>query len=103
MSRERWCLRISTRRVRQAFGALGAAIFLGERTSPAGALGAAIILGAILSVAMSNRTPRVRTPSLAGPIPFDAALAHAAVPAAWARDNPVLNSGPLEKRGDTCR
>ncbi|MER9305120.1 DMT family transporter [Mesorhizobium sp. M0496] len=66
------------------FGALGAAIFLGERNSPAGALGAAIILGAILSVAMSNRTPQARTPSLAGPIPFDAVPAFAAVPAAWA-------------------
>lgn len=39
------------------FGALGAAIFLGERSSPAGALGAAIILGSILSVAMSTRAP----------------------------------------------
>lgn len=44
------------------FGAIGAAIFLGERNSPAGALGAAIILGAILSVAMSNRTLPARAP-----------------------------------------
>lgn len=85
------------------FGALGAAIFLGERNSPVGALGAAIILGAILSVAMSNRKPRARTPSLAGPIPFDAALALAAVPAAWAGNRPAFNSGPLEKRDDPCR
>ncbi|QND62764.1 EamA family transporter [Mesorhizobium loti] len=79
------------------FGALGAAIFLGERNSPAGAMGAAIILGAILSVAMSNRTPRARTPSPASPIPFDAALALAAVSPAWAGNRPALNSGPLEK------
>lgn len=44
------------------FGAVGAAIFLGERNSPAGALGAAIILGAVLSVAMSNRTLPARAP-----------------------------------------
>jgi drug/metabolite transporter (DMT)-like permease len=85
------------------FGALGAAIFLGERNSPAGALGAAIILGAILSVAMSNRTPQARAPLLAGPIPFDAAPAFAATPAAWAGDRPAPNSGSVEKCDDPCR
>lgn len=61
------------------FGALGAAIFLGERNSPLGALGAAIILVAILSVAMSNRT--AGTPFGAGPIhPFGAAVAASAHP-----------------------
>ncbi|WP_214471667.1 DMT family transporter [Mesorhizobium sp. dw_380] len=85
------------------FGALGATILLGERNSPAGVMGAAIILGAILSVAMSNRTPRARTPSLPGSIPLDATFALAAVPAAWAENRPALNSGPLEKFDDPCR
>ncbi|WP_084637074.1 DMT family transporter [Mesorhizobium sp. WSM3626] len=39
------------------FGALGAAIFLGEQCSAVGALGAAIILGSILSVAISPPAP----------------------------------------------
>jgi len=85
------------------FGALGAAIFLGERNSPAGALGAAIILGAILSVAMSNRTPQARVPLLAGPIPFDAAPAFAAVPAAWAGDRPAPDSSSVEEYDGPCR
>jgi drug/metabolite transporter (DMT)-like permease len=65
------------------FGALGAAIFLGEQYSAVGALGAAIILGAILSVAMSNRTLPARVPLRTGPIqPFHApAPAFAAAPA----------------------
>ncbi|PBB30250.1 DMT family transporter [Mesorhizobium sp. WSM3868] len=45
------------------FGAMGAAIFLGEHCSVVGALGAAIILGSILSVAMASRTPAARLPS----------------------------------------
>lgn len=45
------------------FGAMGAAIFLGEQCSAVGALGAAIILGSILSVAMASRTPAARLPS----------------------------------------
>jgi drug/metabolite transporter (DMT)-like permease len=84
------------------FGALGAAIFLGERNSPAGALGAAIILGAILSVAMSNRAPRARAALLAGPIQsFDAALAGA--PAAWAGDRSAAISDPVEECDESCR
>ncbi|SFQ16622.1 Threonine/homoserine efflux transporter RhtA [Mesorhizobium sp. NFR06] len=39
------------------FGALGAAIFLGEQQTVVGALGAAIILASILSVAMASRSP----------------------------------------------
>ncbi|TPO01110.1 DMT family transporter, partial [Mesorhizobium sp. CU2] len=62
------------------FGAVGAAIFLGERSSTAGALGAAIILGSILSVAISNRTS---TTSLrTDPNRSDAALLAAPWPAA---------------------
>lgn len=86
------------------FGALGAAILLGERNSPAGALGAAIILGAILSVAMSNRTPRARAPLLTGPIPpFHVAPAFAAAPAAWAGHRPAANSDPMEERDEPKR
>ncbi|WP_292369959.1 DMT family transporter [Mesorhizobium sp.] len=48
------------------FGAMGAAIFLGEQCSAVGALGAAIILGSILSVAMASRTPAARLPSRTG-------------------------------------
>ena len=71
------------------FGALGAAILLGERTSPVGALGGAIILGAILSVAMSNRTPQARAPLQTDPVqPFDAPVP------AFAAANP----GQLEAR-----
>jgi drug/metabolite transporter (DMT)-like permease len=79
------------------FGAIGAAIFLGERNSPAGALGAAIILGAILSVAMSNRTPQASALLRTGTIqPFDAAPAFAVAPAARAGDRPAANSGQME-------
>ncbi|MFC3323234.1 DMT family transporter [Mesorhizobium cantuariense] len=85
------------------FGALGAAIFLGERSSSASALGAGIILGAILSVAMSNRTPQagasLRTASIQ---PFDAAPAFATAAANWAGDRHPNNSGPVEKRDDPC-
>lgn len=66
------------------FGALGAAIFLGERSSALAALGAAMVLAAILSVAMSGRSqptaaPRridplrsFAAPRLTGPIPVPA-------------------------------
>ncbi|MER9657576.1 DMT family transporter [Mesorhizobium sp. M0152] len=85
------------------FGALGAAIFLGERNSPAGALGAAIILCAILSVAVSNRTSQERAPLLARPVqPFDAPPAIAATSAAWPGDRPTANSGPMEECDDPC-
>jgi drug/metabolite transporter (DMT)-like permease len=70
-----------------AFGAVGAAIFLGERSSPAGALGAAIILGSILSVAMSSRTP---TASLrANPGRADAASPAGARPVASRAASPM--------------
>ena len=86
------------------FGALGAAIFLGERNSPVGALGAAIILGAILSVAMSNRTLPAHAPLRADPIrPFDPAPAFAAAPAAWAGDRPAANSDQVEECDDPRR
>lgn len=41
------------------FGALGAAILLGERLSASAALGGTLILGAILSVAMSTQTKSI--------------------------------------------
>jgi drug/metabolite transporter (DMT)-like permease len=79
------------------FGALGGAMLLGERYSAAGALGGALILGAILSVAMSNRTPQASALLRTGTIqPFDAAPAFAAAPAARAGDRPAANSGPME-------
>ncbi|MEI9419796.1 DMT family transporter [Mesorhizobium sp. Cs1299R1N1] len=81
------------------FGALAAAIFLGERSSPAAALGAAIILGAILSVA-TNGT-RARAP-LAGPVPFGAAPVFAVAPPPQASDRPATNSGSVERRDDPC-
>ncbi|MCA0032341.1 DMT family transporter [Mesorhizobium sp. B263B2A] len=86
------------------FGALGAAIFLGERNSSASVLGAGIILGAILSVAMSNRTPQAGGPlRVASNDPLDTASAFAAVPATWAGDRPPNSSGPVEERNAPCR
>ncbi|AZV22047.1 MULTISPECIES: DMT family transporter [unclassified Mesorhizobium] len=86
------------------FGALGAAIFLGERSSSASALGAAIILGAILSVALSNRAPQARTSLRTASVqPFDGAPAFAAAAANWAGDRHPNNSGPVEECDDPCR
>ncbi|MBZ9964471.1 DMT family transporter [Mesorhizobium sp. B292B1B] len=86
------------------FGALGAAIFLGERSSWPGALGAAIILGAILSVARSNRTPRARESlRTASNQLFDIAPAFATVPASGAGERRVNSSGPVEECDDHCR
>lgn len=62
------------------FGAMAAAIFLGERSSAVGALGAAIILGSILSVAMSNRMPMARLPLRTDPSALDA---FGAAPGGW--------------------
>lgn len=50
------------------FGALGAAIFLGERSSTMGALGAAMVLVAILSVAMSKGSTPTNAPRRNAPI-----------------------------------
>lgn len=84
------------------FGALGGAIFLGERFSSSGALGGAIILGAILSVAMSSRTTSATAPMRAGSIqPVDAVRAFAAAPAAKAGD-PTANSRHVEE-SDGCQ
>ncbi len=69
------------------FGALGGAMLLGERHSAAGVLGGVLILWAILSVAMSNRTPQASAPVRTGSIhPFEAAPAFAATPTARAVD-----------------
>ena len=44
------------------FGAIGAAMFLGERLSSVGALGAAIVLGAIILLSLSVRRPEIAKP-----------------------------------------
>ncbi|MER9328626.1 DMT family transporter [Mesorhizobium sp. M0488] len=82
------------------FGALGAAIFLGERCSAAGALGAAVILGSILSVAMSSRPP-ARLPSRpdAGAADAEARALQAHQPAWGAPVNPAHE----EAFHDPCR
>ncbi|WP_246506215.1 DMT family transporter [Mesorhizobium silamurunense] len=83
------------------FGAMGAAIFLGERSSAVGALGAAIILGSILSVAMSNRTPAARLPLRTDPSTSDMpARAFAAAPAGWGT---TVNPGHEEAFHDPSR
>ena len=44
------------------FGAIGAAMFLGERLSSVGALGAAIVLGAIILLSLSVHRPEIAKP-----------------------------------------
>ncbi|MDX8514529.1 DMT family transporter [Mesorhizobium captivum] len=82
------------------FGALGAAIFLGEQCSAVGALGAVIILGSILSVAMSTRAP-VRLTSRPGAGASGAGVrAFAGAPAGW----PVTTNPAREEAfHDACR
>ncbi|MET3593127.1 drug/metabolite transporter (DMT)-like permease [Mesorhizobium shonense] len=82
------------------FGAMGAAIFLGEQCSAVGALGAVIILASILSVAISTRAP-VRLTSRPDAGASDArARAFAGAPAGWpAATNPAHE----EAFHDPCR
>jgi drug/metabolite transporter (DMT)-like permease len=86
------------------FGALGGAMLLGERYSASGVLGGALILGAILSVAMSNRTPQARARLRIGSNqPFDEAPAFAAASRAGAGDRPTVNSSQMEGWNDPRR
>ncbi|TPK97644.1 MULTISPECIES: DMT family transporter [unclassified Mesorhizobium] len=79
------------------FGAMGAAIFLGEQCSAVGVLGGTIILGSILSVAMSTRAPVCLTSRPDAGTSSAGVRAFAGTPAGWgtpATANPVHEDIP---------